>query len=143
MTKTDPVSHFEHAKDVAAALEAVMPVIRARDTEASLYHLMVLRASQINQCAFCVDMHTREAREDGESSQRLDRLVVWRHVEDFTPRERAALAWTEALTTLRGDADYAAMRGALRAEFTDSEISTLTMIVAMINLWNRIQVSNH
>lgn len=69
-------------------------------TTRMLIRLMQLRASQINGCAFCVDMHTREAREDDETSERLDRVVVWCHVDSFSPKERAALAWTEVLTVL-------------------------------------------
>lgn len=111
--------------------------------ERSLHHLAQLRASQLNQCAFCVRMHTREAREDGESNERLDRLVVWDHCNDFTPREKAALAWTEALTRLDRRTDYAALRTSLREHFSEVEIGALTATVAMINLWNRIQISRH
>lgn len=88
-------------------------------------------------------MHTKEARQDGETTERLDRVVVWEHVDDFSEREKAALAWTEALTLLRGSTDDAALRARLREHFTDKEIGVLTSIVAMINLWNRIQVSRH
>lgn len=88
-------------------------------------------------------MHLREAREDGETQDRLDRLVVWTHVSDFSEAEKAALAWTEALTTLDHKTDYASLRGRLRQSFTDKEIGALTATIAMINLWNRVQVSAH
>lgn len=88
-------------------------------------------------------MHTKEARDDGETNERLDRLVVWDHVSDFSAKERAALAWTEALTQIERKTDYGALRAELRAHFSDAEISALTTTVAMINLWNRIQVSAH
>ncbi|AKF09518.1 carboxymuconolactone decarboxylase family protein [Sandaracinus amylolyticus] len=128
---------------VLSALGAVHHAIDERPLERKLHHLVTLRASQINGCAFCVRMHTREAREDGETNERLDRLVVWRHSTDFGERERAALAWTEALTHLHPDTDYAALRAQLRACFTEPEIAALTATVAMINLWNRFQVARH
>src|SRR5262249_55033227 len=105
--------------------------------------LVELRASQINGCAHCVNWHLRKARQDGETNERLDRVVVWHHADDFSARERAALAWTEALTTLDPHADLAALRAQLRAHFSDKEIAVLTATVAMINWWNRVQVSRH
>lgn len=88
-------------------------------------------------------MHINEAREDGETNERLDRLVVWNQSSDFSARERAALAWTEALTQLDRKTDYEPLRSALQAHFSQAEISALTATVAMINLWNRIQISAH
>ena len=111
--------------------------------DTKLRHLIKLRASQINGCAFCVKMHTAEARKDGETNERLDRLVVWEHVGDFSEAERAAFAWTEALTTFDKRTNYAELRGRLREHFTEKEIGILTGQVAMINLWNRMQVANH
>ncbi len=111
--------------------------------EAGLHHLLVLRASQINGCGFCVKLHARDARAHGTSSTQLDHLLVWRHVDDFSPRERAVLAWTEALTRLDPDTAYAPLRADLRAHFSDAEIAALTADIAMINLWNRIQIANH
>ncbi len=128
---------------VYRALEQVHGRIDSVALPRTVHHLVQLRASQINACAYCVDMHTREARTDGETNERLDRLVVWRHVECFLPAERAALAWTEALTTLSLDTDYAALRAQLREHFSEAQIGALTMEIAMINLWNRINVSNH
>jgi len=143
MTDTGKVNHMAHGAELIAALQAVENAIGARGIDPMLRHLVKLRASQINGCGFCVKMHTREAREDGETNDRLDRLVVWRHVNDFTPDEKAALAWTEALTELPKDADFAALRQSLRAHFSDPEITTLTAMAGMINLWNRVQISNH
>ncbi|KLI97202.1 carboxymuconolactone decarboxylase family protein [Luteimonas sp. FCS-9] len=140
---TAPVHLPEVLPDLMQALVATQGRISRLTPDAGLHHLMVLRASQINGCAFCVKMHTREAREHGETDTRLDRLVVWRHVEDFDVRERAALAWTEALTRLDAQADYAPLRTALRAHFSDTEIAALTADIAMINLWNRLQIANH
>ena len=143
MAEANTVDYAEHGAELRAALEAVEQVIAGRGIEKGLHHLVLLRASQINKCAFCVKMHTRDARKDGETNHRLDHLVVWRQVADFTPREKAALAWTEALTELKDGRDYAPLRAELHAHFTENEIATLTTIVSMINLWNRIQVSNH
>ena len=108
-----------------------------------LVHLIHLRASQINGCAFCVKMHTKEARDDGETDKRLDYLVVWRHVNEFTAAEKAALAWVEALTVLDEKTDYAPLRAELKKHFSEAQISAMTTIIGMINLWNRFQVSKH
>lgn len=137
------VDYRKNGPDLFAAMEGVEEVIARRGIEPRLHHLILLRASQINKCAFCVKMHARDARKAGETENRLDRLIVWRHVDDFSPREKAAFAWTEALTELEPDADRSALRDALHEYFSDAEITTLTAMVAMINLWNRIQVSNH
>ena len=111
------------------------------DIPARLKHLVELRASQINQCAYCVKLHTAAARRDGETSERLDRLIVWRFVSDFTDEEKAALAWSEALTQLGDSEDLSPIRSALKQHFSDQQIGALTGLVAQINLWNRIQRS--
>lgn len=121
----------------------VQAAIDAAGVPRAIYHLLQLRASQLNGCAFCVKMHTREARQDGESDDRLHRLVVWRHVGDFSPAERAALAWAEALTRIGEETDYGALRAGLRAHYNDAQIGAITSVVGMINLWNRLQVSKH
>jgi AhpD family alkylhydroperoxidase len=127
---------------ILKAMASVHPVIDAHGLDRKLVHLVRLRASQINGCAHCVKMHTREARQDGESNERLDRVVVWRHVDDFDIREKAALAWTEAVTRL-AETDFAPLRAELRRHFSETEIAVLTSDIAMINLWNRIQVARH
>lgn len=143
MSETSAVKYEQEIPDVLQAMAAVHEIMDTKGLDRTIHHLVQLRASQINGCAHCVKMHVREARQDGESNDRLDRVIVWRHVRDFSEREKAALAWTEALTTLDGDTDYSAIRGRLREHFTDNEIAVLTSAVAMINLWNRIQVSRH
>ena len=143
MNNSDVIPYEKHIPDVLQALAQVEAVIAEHALDPMLVHLVKLRASQINGCGFCVKMHIREARQDGETSERLDRLVIWRHVEDYSARERAALGWTEALTILREDTDYGAHRDELRAHFADREISVLTSTIIMINLWNRLQVSRH
>jgi AhpD family alkylhydroperoxidase len=143
MSPASPINYQQAIPEVIHAMGEVHTPMDALGLERSLHHLVQLRASQLNQCAFCVKMHSREAREDGETDERLDRLVVWDHCSDFTPREKAALAWTEALTQLDRRTDYAALRTVLREHFSDVEIGVLTATVAMINLWNRIQISGH
>src|SRR5690606_21654404 len=100
------------------------------------------RASQINGCAHCVKMHTHDARKDGETSERLDRLVVWQHVDDYTPREKAALAFTEAMTRLDDQSVLPGLRAALREHFSEQEVAALGADIAMISLSNRISLSN-
>jgi AhpD family alkylhydroperoxidase len=137
------VRYEQETPDILAAMSGVHDAMDRHGFDRTIYHLVQLRASQINRCAYCVKMHTKEARQDGETSERLDRVIVWDHVSDFSDREKAALAWTEALTVLDARTDYGALRARLRQHFTDKEIGVLTAIVAMINLWNRIQISGH
>lgn len=130
--KTQPI--------LAKALINVGEAVLASGLEISLYHLVKLRASQINGCAFCQHMHVNEARKDGESQTRLDLLAAWREVPIFTDRERAALSWTETLTQIAGkavsDDDFAKVS----TEFTQSEIVNLTSVIVAINSWNRIAI---
>jgi AhpD family alkylhydroperoxidase len=143
MASTAAFRHDLNVPAVYQAFVAAEEAVAGSGLDKTLKHLIKLRASQINGCAFCVKMHVKEARADGETNDRLDRLVVWRHVSDFTVAEKAALAWTEALTQLDPHADLAPLRGQLREHFSDAEASAITSAVGMINLWNRLQVSNH
>ena len=109
--------------------------------EPTLVELVKIRASQINQCANCINMHTGEAREKGESEQRLYLLSAWREAPCYSARERAALAWTEALTRLsegHGGKDEAYAQ--LAAEFSEEEQVKLTLLINIINGWNRLAV---
>ena len=125
---------------LAKSLVDIGEAVLASGLEASLYHLIKLRASQINGCAFCQHMHANEARHDGETQTRLDVIAAWREVPFFTDRERAALGWTEALTQIAGkgvsDDDFAKVS----AEFNTAEIVNLTAVIVTINSWNRIAV---
>ncbi len=114
--------------------------IRASGLEAGLLELVKMRASQMNGCAFCLDMHSKDARAAGETEQRLYLLPAWRETEFYTPRERAALAWTEAMTNIQdGHADDE-VYGAARREFSESELVRLTLAITQINTWNRISI---
>jgi len=143
MSDARAVRYEQAIPDILEAMAGVHTAIDAHGLDRKLRHLVMLRASQINRCAHCIKMHTREARADGESNERLDRVVVFEQVGDFSEREKAALAWTEALTTIDPRTDYAALRARLRAQFSDKEIGVLTANVAMINLWNRLHLSRY
>jgi len=143
MKDTHTIRYDQQVPEVLQALMKVNPAIDAVGLERPLHHLVVLRASQINGCGYCVKMHTREARADGETNERLDRLVVWQHVDDYSPRERAALAFTEALTRLDDQTKLAELRAGLREHFSEKEVAALGADIAMINLWNRIAISSH
>lgn len=106
--------------------------------EPTIKELVKIRASQINGCARCLVMHTEEARQLGETEMRIYLLDAWREAPHFTPRERAAIAWTEALTRLSHDTDAA--YALIEAEFTEAERIALTLLIGNINTWNRINV---
>jgi AhpD family alkylhydroperoxidase len=108
--------------------------------ERSLIELVKMRASQINGCAYCLDKHSRDARRAGESEQRLYLLDAWDESPLYTPRERAALAWTEAVTRIADTHAPDAAYDGLRPHFSEKEIVDLTMLIGMINLWNRIAI---
>ncbi|MGU7768976.1 carboxymuconolactone decarboxylase family protein [Burkholderia sp. MR1-5-21] len=106
-----------------------------------LAELVRLRASQINGCAFCVDMHTTDARKGGETDRRLATVVAWRETPFFTDRERAALEWTEALTLVAADRVPEAVWEAVKPHFTEEELVDLTLLVSTINTWNRFAIA--
>ena len=129
------------APDAYRHLAALERTIAAK-IEPKLYHLVKLRASQINGCAFCIGMHTDEALRDGESPERLLLLDAWEESGAFTDKERAALEWVEDLTLI---ADTHAPRESfdkLKAHFSEEEIAFLTLAATMINNWNRIAISS-
>ncbi len=126
------------ARKVMLALEQY---VRDSGLEVRLLELVRLRASYLNGCAYCVDMHTKDARAAGESEQRLFAVPVWRETPFFTPRERAALAWTEAVTELGRSGVPDPLLEETRRHFTDAELVNLTMAVIAINGWNRLAVS--
>lgn len=105
-----------------------------------LLELVKLRASQINGCAFCVDMHARILRKAGESNARIDGLIAWRESPFYDERERAALAWTEAVTLVSETGAPDAEFEELRRQFTETEAADLTFAIALINSWNRLAV---
>ncbi|WP_428266667.1 carboxymuconolactone decarboxylase family protein [Haliangium sp.] len=115
--------------------------VRASGLGARLIHLVKLRASQINGCAYCIDMHTKDARAEGETEQRLYGLVAWRETDWYTPRERAALEWTEALTLIHEEPVSDQLFARVSAEFSPPELSDLALTVVTINGWNRLAIA--
>lgn len=123
------------------ALLALGKVIGAGGLEPSLLELVKTRASQLNGCAYCIDMHTKDARAGGETEQRLYALSAWRETSFFSSRERAGLAWTETITNIQqGHAPDEAYEQA-RGEFDEAELVKLTLAIAHINAWNRIAIA--
>jgi AhpD family alkylhydroperoxidase len=137
---TPRLDYFAAAPKVLQAMLNLERTVASSGLEHSLIHLVKTRASQINGCAFCIDMHTRDARKAGETEARLYLLDAWREAPHYTPRERAALAWTEALTLIASthapDADYEG----LKPHFTDEEIVKLSLLIVTINGWNRLAI---
>jgi AhpD family alkylhydroperoxidase len=134
------MNYYQAAPETIKALVAVEDQVKASGLEQSLIELVKTRASQINGCAFCINMHTADARKYGETEQRLYLLNAWRESPLYTERERAALGWTEALTliseTHAPDEDYEAMR----AQFSEAEAVNLTVLIGAINAWNRVAI---
>ena len=128
----------------AGAVEAIGKLseyVRASGLEESLIDLVDLRASQINGCAYCVDMHTKDARARGETEQRLYAVAAWRDAPFFTPRERAALAWTEAVTRIADKEISDELYEEARRHFGEKELVDLTVAVLLINGYNRLNIS--
>jgi AhpD family alkylhydroperoxidase len=117
--------------------------LKESNIEQGILELVEMRASQINGCAYCLAMHSRDALQHGERADRLFVLDAWRETSWFSNRERAALAWTEALTTLPNREVSDAVVEQARAEFSERELSDLTLAVLAINSWNRINVAFH
>lgn len=114
--------------------------IRSSGLEPSLLELVKIRASQLNGCAYCLDMHTKDARARGETEQRIYTLSAWRETPFFSPRERAALAWTEALTNIQQGHAPDDVYEEARREFDEAELVKLTLAITQINAWNRIAI---
>ena len=123
------------------ALYAIEKSIRKSGLELKTLELVRMRASQINGCAFCLDMHSKDARAEGETEQRLYGLNAWRETPYYTDRERAALEWTEAVTLISRDQVPDEVYERVRTQFNESELAMLTLAVASINSWNRLAIS--
>jgi AhpD family alkylhydroperoxidase len=129
------------APGAAKAMYSLETYVRHCGLEASLIELVKLRTSQINGCAYCIDMHTKDARARGESEQRLYLLDAWREAPFYSERERAALLWTESLTLVAEGHVPDAVYEQARQSFTDEELVNLTLAVIAINGWNRLAIS--
>jgi AhpD family alkylhydroperoxidase len=131
---------MELAPGAYAALRGVEAYLRDCGLEHALLELVKMRASQINGCAYCLDMHSRDARRRGETEQRLYLLNAWRESPLYSDRERAALAWTECLTRVASQGAPDAEYQALTRQFSPVEIVNLSTAIGMINLWNRLMI---
>ena len=137
-----PRLHYaKHAPGVYEAMDALDQYLAKTTVDEQLLHLVRLRASQLNGCAYCIDMHWKDARAAGESEQRLYGLDAWREGPYYTDRERAALEWTEALTNITDGHVPDAVYDAVRGHFSDKELADLTWAVAAINAWNRVSIA--
>ena len=135
------IDYNKAAPGVLRAMYGLQKQVEESGLEQSLLELVKTRASQINGCAYCIDMHTKDARANGETEQRLYALNAWRETPFFTERERAALAWTEAVTLItQGHVPDEVFEQA-RAQFTEEELSNLTLAIVAINGWNRLAIA--
>jgi AhpD family alkylhydroperoxidase len=131
------LNYYAHFKSAFAKLQELEGLIKESSLDPKLRHLVKLYASQLNGCAFCVDMHSKEAKIDGERELRLYHLPVWHESPLFADKEKAALRWTKEVTQLsQGPVSDEALED-VRAHFNDQELTELTMAVALINVWNR------
>lgn len=134
------MNYFKTAPDLMQSMLHMESTLKAAGLDPLLYELVKTRASQINGCAYCLHMHTTDARKHGETEMRLYLLSAWRESSLYSPSERAALAWTESLTlvsqTGAPDVDYAP----LREHFSDKQIVALTLLITTINAWNRLAI---
>jgi len=135
------MNFYQAAPEAMKAMMALENQIQSSGLEQSLMELVKTRASQINGCAFCIDMHTKDARKRGETEQRLYLLNAWRESPCYTDRERAALAWTEAVTLISETHAPDDVYDEVRAHFSEAETVNLTMLIGAINTWNRLSIS--
>lgn len=135
------LDYFSKAPELIKKIVALNAAVEESGLEMSLLHLIKLRASQLNGCSFCVDMHSHEAREDGESEQRLYLVSAWKDSPLFTERERAAFAWTEALTLVAEKGVSDELYAEVRTQFSKTELVQLTVAIGNINVWNRLGVA--
>jgi AhpD family alkylhydroperoxidase len=138
---TPRFNYAEAAPGVYDAMDPVDQYLDRSSLEAPLVNLVRLRASQMNGCAYCIDMHWKDLRALGESELRLYALDAWDESPFYTPRERAALAWTEAVTTLADGHVPDVLFERVEPHFTRTELADLTFVVAAINAWNRLSIA--
>src|SRR5262245_44778675 len=126
--------------DALKAMFGVERIAQERGIERKLLHLIKTRVSQINGCAYCIDMHTKDARAEGETEQRLYSVLAWQETPFYTPRERAALEWAETLTLIASHHVPDELYTRTREHFTEAELVGLTLAVIAINSWNRLAI---
>jgi AhpD family alkylhydroperoxidase len=131
----------KYSLEALRSLQAVEQHVKKSTLGEGLLHLVKMRASQINGCAYCLDMHSKDARSLGETEQRLYELNAWRETPFYTDRERAALAWTEAVTNVSETHVPDDVFEEVKKQFSEQEIVDLTYAIATINAWNRLAIS--
>ena len=135
------ISYAKVAPGIVDAMHGVTSYLRKCGLEESLLNLIDLRASQINGCAFCIDMHWKDLRSAGEQEQRLYGLDAWEESPYYSDRERAALAWTEAVTSVEDGHVPDAVYEQVRQLYSEKELADLTLAIVLINGWNRLSIS--
>ncbi len=134
------IDYLKAAPNGVKAMHGLETYVRNCGLEKSLLELVRTRVSQINSCAYCIDMHTKDARAAGETEQRLYELNAWRETPFYTDRERAALAWAEALTLISTTHAPDDVYEQARAQFNETELMNLTLAIGTINIWNRLAI---
>ncbi|MBS0437885.1 MAG: carboxymuconolactone decarboxylase family protein [Proteobacteria bacterium] len=137
---TQRLNYYAASPDGFKAMRALQAHVDGCGIEHTLLELVKMRASQINGCAYCLDMHSKDARAAGETEQRLYLLDAWREAPFYSARERAALAWTEALTRIAGNDVPDALYDEARQHFSDRELVDLSLAIIAINGWNRLAI---
>lgn len=138
---SERINYSKLAPESIRILVELENYIEKAGLEPDLVELVKLRASQINGCAYCIDMHTKDARSRGESEQRLYEVSAWREAPFYSERERAALAWAEAVTLISKDQVPDEIYESVKAHFTEKELVDLTLAVIAINSWNRLAIT--
>jgi len=134
------IDYSKASPEAYQAMARLEAVVRHSGLDPKLLELIKIRASQMNGCAYCIDMHTKDARAKGETEQRIYALDAWRETPFFTEKERAALAWTEALTNIQQGHAPDAVYEELSRHFEEAERVNLTLAITTINSWNRIAI---
>jgi AhpD family alkylhydroperoxidase len=135
------IDHMKEGRGVYEAMLGLEKYLQQCGLEEGLLDLIKLRASQINGCAYCIDMHWKDLRARGEDEQRLYGLDAWEESPYYTERERAALAWTEAVTNIRETHAPDGVHKQVAKQFTEKELADLTLAIATINSWNRLNIA--
>jgi len=134
------IDYTKASPEAYKAMAQLESVVRHSTLDPKLVELVKIRASQLNGCAFCIDMHTKDARAKDETEQRIYALNAWRETPFFTDKERAALAWTEAITNIQQGHAPDEVYEAVRKEFDEKELVRLTFAITQINAWNRLAI---
>ena len=138
---TQRLNFAHHSPELLKKLSDLSAALKDSAIELKIRDLVNIRASQINGCAFCLDMHVKEAKIHGESELRLYHVAIWRESNLFVPRERAAFAWTEAVTKLPDGGIPDELYERVRGQFSEKEVSDLTFSIMVINAWNRASIA--